>query len=75
MERFDGGNIMTRKVKFLTDNVDLDLDVAVSAIGQIDMVEIVNDGIMFSRHIKQNNEDMQYLIPYSEEGILFEFID
>ena len=47
----------------------------VSAIGQIDMVEIVNDGIMFSRHVEQNNEDMQYLIPYSEEGILFEFID
>lgn len=66
---------MTRKVKFLTDNVDLDLDVVVSAIGQIDMVEIVNDGIMFSRHVEQNNKDMQYLIPYSEEGILFEFID
>lgn len=75
MECFDGGNVMTRKVKFLTDNVDLDLDVVVSAIGQIDVVEIVNDGIMFPRHVEQNNEDMQYLIPYSEEGILFEFID
>lgn len=66
---------MQRKVKFLKDNVDLDLDVVVTEENAIEMVEVIDEGIMFMRWVERNQEEMGYVIPFSEEGIYFNFID
>lgn len=66
---------MQRKVKFLKDNVDLDLDVAVTEENAIEMVEVIDEGIMFMRWVERNKEEMGYVIPFSEERIHFNFID
>ena len=66
---------MTRKVRFLKDEVDIDLDVVVTEYNKEERVDTVNDGIMFFRYNKVRDIEQAYIIPYSEEGIYFEFID
>lgn len=65
----------TRKVRYLKDEVDLDLDVVVCTEGQEEEVEVINDGIMFKRWVERNKEDIWYQLPKSEEDIMYTFID
>ena len=65
----------TRKVRYLKDEVDLDLDVVVCEDGQEEEIEVINDGIMFKRWVERNKEDMWYQLPESEEDIIYTFID
>lgn len=64
-----------RKVRFLVDHVDLDLDVAVCAKGQEEVVEVIDDGIMFYRFVEREGVEIYYQFPASEEDISYKFID
>jgi hypothetical protein len=66
---------MKRKVRFLVDHVDLDLDVAVCENGQEEEVEVIDDGIMFQRWVEREKVEIWYQFPALEEGISYEFID
>lgn len=66
---------MTKKVRFLKDNIDIDLDIVVMECNVEEDVNITDDGIMFYRHNPIYGIKQSYFIPYSEESIYFEFID
>lgn len=64
-----------RKVRFLVDHVDLELDVAVCAKGQEEIVDVIDDGIMFYRFVEREGAEIYYQFPASEEDISYTFID
>lgn len=67
--------MVTRKVRFLKDEFDLEVDVAVCIDGQEEDVLIFDNGITFQRWCEQREEYIQYYLPGSEEDIMYTFID
>lgn len=64
-----------RKVRFLSNHFDTDLDVVVCEARQEEVVEVINDGIMFYRLVPREGVEIYYQFPALEEGISYTFID
>ena len=67
--------MVTRKVRFLKDEFDLEVDVAICIDGQEEYVLIIDSGIAFERWCEQRKEYIWYYLPESEEDIMYTFID
>lgn len=65
----------TKKVRFLKDEFDLEIDVVICIDGQEEYVLITNSGIAFERWCEQREEYIWYYLPESEEDIMYTFID
>lgn len=67
--------MIKRKVRFLKDEFDLEIDAAVCIDGQEEYVLIIDNGIAFERWCEQRKEYICYYLPESEENIMYTFID